>query len=80
MSPPQSKSSHICIKSVVRTVVLRAMDGKAPLKWHSLNQPLGFTVLHESLENASDPWGTDMKTDNLRLTLTMQLGARPRIE
>lgn len=56
------------------------MDGKAPLKWHSLNQPLGFTVLHESLENASDPWGTDMKTDNLRLTLTMQLGARPRIE
>lgn len=79
MSPPQSKSSRFCIKSVVRTVVLRAMDGKALLKQHSLNQPLWFTVIHGSLENASDPWGTDMQTDNLILTLTMQLGARPRI-
>lgn len=55
------------------------MDGKAPLKRHSLNQLFWCTVRNGSLENASDPWGADVRTDNLTLTLTKQLGARPKI-
>lgn len=66
----KAKSGSICIKSVVRTVVLRVVDSRTPLKRHSFNQPLWYTVINKSLEKVSDSWCTNVKVYNLTLILT----------